>query len=165
VKTWVFPVQDPATFYASFGEPRGTPDAPRKHQGIDVFAPEGAYVYAVFDGIAKAGVDKLGGNVVNVTSAEDGKSYTYQAHLKEPGYSGKVKAGDIVGLVGTTGDAKGTKPHCHFEWHPNGGAAVDPYDLLRGAVHVNKTPPRYWLLAIAGAVVAGLAYVLGTGKR
>ena len=69
--------------------------------------------------------------------------YTYNAHLMQPGVTGQVSAGDIVGYVGATGDT--STPHDHFEWHPNVipsnwpaspygysviGSAVNPFPLL-----------------------------------
>ena len=80
---------------------------------------------APFDGIAEAGHNWLGGNAVYVRG-ENG--YVYNAHLSAYGKLGEVKAGDVIGYVGSTGDAGG--PHDHFEWHPGNGSAVDPYPYL-----------------------------------
>ena len=70
---------------------------------------------------------------------ESGTSY-YYAHLSkyEPTLrvGEVVDAGQLVGYVGHTGDAYG--PHLHFEVHPNGGAAIDPYPLLLVA---DQEPP------------------------
>ncbi|WP_217550886.1 M23 family metallopeptidase, partial [Pantoea sp. GbtcB22] len=65
---------------------------------------------------------------------ESGTSY-YYAHLSAYAPDLKVgqlvDAGTLVGLVGHTGDAYG--PHLHFEVHPGGGPAIDPYPILVAA--------------------------------
>ena len=95
------------------------------HQGNDMMAADGQAIVAPFDGYAEAGHNWLGGNAVYVRGAA---GYVYNAHLSAYGKLGEVKAGDVIGYVGSTGNAGG--PHDHFEWHPGNGSAVDPYPYL-----------------------------------
>jgi murein DD-endopeptidase MepM/ murein hydrolase activator NlpD len=98
------------------------------HQGDDIASPLGTPIVAPFDGEAVLSSDAanpVGGLSVKVYG-EFG--YVYNAHLSELGQLGAVSQGDVIGYVGQTGNAGG--PHDHFEWHPDGGSAVDPYDFL-----------------------------------
>jgi murein DD-endopeptidase MepM/ murein hydrolase activator NlpD len=107
------PVDPPRAVYDGFGAPRyGGGYHP--HAGNDIMAPQGTPIRATFDGYATIGYNGLGGYTVNV-QGEHG--YTYNAHLMQPGVTGPVSAGQIIGYVGATGNASG--PHNHFEWHPN----------------------------------------------
>lgn len=110
----------------NFGDIREMPGTPRHiHQGNDIMAPTGAPVVAPFDGEAVASQNYLGGQAVKVYGAA---GYVYNAHLSAYGKLGQVHAGDVIGYVGSTGNA--TAPHNHFEWHPGDGVAVDPFLFL-----------------------------------
>lgn len=132
---FVFPVGDPHTFGDSFGAPRmmGT-EYEHAHQGTDIMAPTGTPLLACERGvIAKMGSDVLGGTKIWV-KGESG-TYYYYAHLSafaEGMANGLVvDAGTVIGFVGDSGNARGGAPHLHFEIHPDGGAAVNPYPLLK----------------------------------
>lgn len=110
------PVDGPRSFSDGFGAPRYA-GGYHLHKGIDILSPYGTPVVAPFDGYARSDYNSLGGNVVFVT----GRSGTvYNAHLQSysANSNGPVKAGDVIGYVGDSGDAVGT-PHDHFEFHPN----------------------------------------------
>jgi murein DD-endopeptidase MepM/ murein hydrolase activator NlpD len=98
------------------------------HQGDDVAAPLGSPIVAPFDGYATTGRSKLGGLEIRVWGEA---GYVYNAHLSSVAPTGSVRAGDVIGYVGMTGDASG--PHDHIEWHPRDGPAIDPYALLAAA--------------------------------
>jgi len=137
VEGFVFPVQGPTEFIDSWGYPRmtGTSSA-HWHQGADLFADRGTPLVAAESGvIQRLGQASLGGNKLWV-KGDSGTEY-YYAHLTAfaAGMADgvRVNGGDVVGYVGDTGNARGTPPHLHFEVHPNGGEAVNPYPLLKAA--------------------------------
>ena len=118
----------------------------RVHKGIDIFAPKGTEVVAVVDGVISfIGDQKLGGHCIWLTT-ENGASF-YYAHLDRWAaglYEGEqVQAGDLVGYVGNTGNAKYTPSHLHFGINEN-DEMVNPYPLLTHAAptlhaHVHTT--------------------------
>jgi len=123
------PVDPPRHYIDDFGQPRYFGGFHR-HQGIDIFAPQGTPIRAPFDGEATNSVSPAGGLQVFV----HGKlGFVFNAHLTRIGRMGKVKAGTVVGYVGNTGDAQGGSTHDHFEWHPGEGPAVDSFKLLNTA--------------------------------
>jgi murein DD-endopeptidase MepM/ murein hydrolase activator NlpD len=118
------PVAGAVSFVDSFGWPR---PGGRTHEGIDMIAAYGTPIVAVQSGNAVQTPNSLGGNAVIVY--HDGSSdFTYYAHMSSYGASGPVGAGQVIGYVGATGDT--SVNHLHFEYHPGGGGAVDPYLLL-----------------------------------
>ncbi len=107
------PVAGPLSYRDSFGE-RRTVGGYHPHWGTDVVAPTGRAIRAPFDGFAVPHRDGwFAGLWVTVVGAE---GYVRNDHLSRFAKRGYVKAGDIIGYVGATGDASG--PHDHVEWHP-----------------------------------------------
>jgi murein DD-endopeptidase MepM/ murein hydrolase activator NlpD len=97
-----------------------------KHRGIDIFADAGTAVLAPEAGTVRFTTDPLGGLVFYLMGAS-GTRY-YGAHLR--GYVGKdraVAAGEQIGFVGTTGNARGGPAHLHFQLD---GGDTNPYPLL-----------------------------------
>ena len=129
-----FPVQGKCIFGDTYGATRS---GGRVHEGVDIVAKTGNLVYAVADGtLTKQTFDKpgsLSGNAWWLTGAD--RTYYFYAHLAAfaPGLKAgsKVVAGQVIGYLGATGNAG--NPHLHFEIHPNGGAAVNPYPAVAAA--------------------------------
>jgi len=125
--SWICPVQGPRAFSDDFGQPRS---GGRKHQGNDILAPRGTPVVAPVAGSAQQHDNGLGGHAFYLHGV-DGVTY-YGAHLDSyTSNYGNVPAGTVLGYVGNTGDARNGPTHLHFEVHPGGGAAIDPYPTLK----------------------------------
>jgi peptidoglycan LD-endopeptidase LytH len=119
----------PSAIRNSWGAPR---ERGRNHQGIDIFAKRGTPVRSTTEGLViRLGQNRLGGNVVWVMGP--GRQTHYYAHLSHFGAFGpgdRVFAGDIIGYVGDTGNARGTPHHLHYGVYQLGGAAINPFPLI-----------------------------------
>src|SRR5688572_5473769 len=100
----------------------------RKHQGVDIFAPRGTPVRSTTDGVVlRVGTNRLGGNIVAVVGP--GRQVHYYAHFERFGAvkpGAIVSAGDVLGYVGDTGNAKGTPFHLHYGVYAPVRGAINP---------------------------------------
>jgi murein DD-endopeptidase MepM/ murein hydrolase activator NlpD len=120
---------------------RETRDGTRQHEALDILAPRDTPVLAVDDGtVAKLFLSKPGGNTIYQFDPTSTYAY-YYAHLER--YAAGLKNGDrltrgqVIGYVGTSGNAPANAPHLHFaifkltdakRWWK--GTAIDPYPIL-----------------------------------
>jgi murein DD-endopeptidase MepM/ murein hydrolase activator NlpD len=125
----ICPVQGPVAFSDSWGDPRS---GGRAHKGVDMLSPTGTPTVAPVSGTVRHSGNSLGGLSWHLDG--DNGHYYYGTHLSAYANqgAGHVEAGTVIGYVGDTGNARGT-PHLHFEIHPNGGAAVNPYPAVAAA--------------------------------
>jgi murein DD-endopeptidase MepM/ murein hydrolase activator NlpD len=138
--------------------------AGHRHEAIDIMEPAGTPVRAVVDGtIQKLFLSKAGGNTIYEFDQESAYCY-YYAHLER--YAGglhegmKVSRGEVIGYVGSTGDASPAAPHLHFAIYVLGperrwwkGTAIDPYPILERSLIASRSPsaPVYLILEMLHA--------------
>ena len=142
---YAFPVHTGYSYSNNWGAPRRHTG---RHEGTDVFAPTGTPVLAVTDGrLFRVGTRRIPGNRLWLKSDQgDTLFYGHLSAFAEGARNGaEVEAGDVVGFVGSTGDAERTPPHLHFEIHPRGGEATNPYPFLRAWQTRRDVPPAAWL--------------------
>lgn len=125
--TFRCPVKGSTHFINDFGVSKG---GGRYHEGIDIFAARGTRVVAPVSGRVEHVSGTRGGKQVHLFG-DDGYRY-WGTHLDTLGPSGRVEAGQVLGTVGTTGNAAGTPPHLHFEAYLS-GRSVNTYPTLRSA--------------------------------
>jgi hypothetical protein len=156
--TIVFPVLGPTTYTDDFGEARSG----GAHQGIDMVAPKRALALAAEPGKVKFWTHSSSAGCMLYLYGASGTTYYYihlnndltqrddnrgkcvagTAYAKGLKDGAKVGAGQVVGYVGDSGDADGVHSHLHFELHPNGGRAVDPYQWLQSGQRLLFAAPR-----------------------
>jgi peptidoglycan LD-endopeptidase LytH len=122
-------------FRDTWGHPRS---GGRSHKGTDVFARMDEPVYAITAGVVQRHSSSPLGGLGLYLRGDDGNVY-YYAHLNSIADGGqvgrRVDAGEHIAYNGATGNASPSAPHVHFELHPGGGAAINPYPWLAAACH------------------------------
>ncbi|AEM52357.1 M23 family metallopeptidase [Stenotrophomonas maltophilia] len=116
----------------------------RVHDAIDIMADAGTPVLAVADGTVEKLFDSTRGGLTIYQFESSGRWCYYYAHLQRyaDGLAEKqvIKRGEVIGYVGSTGNASADAPHLHFEVHVLGpekqwwkGESINPYPLLKSA--------------------------------
>lgn len=121
---WVCPVGGRTKFRDSWWELRS---GNRRHDGVDLVGHRNVPILAPVDGVVSHRWDTIGGWSFDLVAA-DGDFY-FGTHMAGFGKSGEVRAGDVIGSMGDTGNAQGV--HLHFEYHPGGrGNSVNAYPIV-----------------------------------
>ncbi|HDS1551575.1 MULTISPECIES: M23 family metallopeptidase [Stenotrophomonas] len=116
----------------------------RVHDAIDIMADAGTPVLAAADGTVEKLFDSERGGLTIYQFEPSGRWCYYYAHLQRyaDGLAEKqvIRRGDVIGYVGSTGNASAEAPHLHFEVHVLGpekqwwkGQSINPYPLLKSA--------------------------------
>ena len=150
--TFLFPVAGPTSYQDDFGQAR----AGGPHQGNDLMAAKKTPVIAVESGKVEFWTTSASAGCMLYLYGDSGTMYEYihlnndvtmkndnrgkcvagMSYAKGLKDGQHVTAGQQIGYVGDSGDANGGASHLHFEVHPKGAAAVDPYPFLQSAQHL-----------------------------
>ena len=139
----VFPVAGANSYTDDFGDARHQ----GRHEGNDIMADRGTPLLAVADArvIRLSRTESGLGGISLWLERADGTQY-YYAHMTTItdglAEGSKVAVGQLVGTVGNTGDARYGAAHLHFEIHPGGGSAVNPYQHLVAVDPAARTQAR-----------------------
>mgnify|MGYP000920300325 CR=1 FL=1 len=120
-----------------WGQPRS---GGRTHKGHDIFAAKGTPILSMCDGVVdrtKDIDDGLSGIYVRIKDSLGNLYYYIHNETNLVSEGDLVTAGQQIAIVDNTGNAKNTASHCHFEWHPGGGDAVNPHTLLNAAARID----------------------------
>jgi len=124
------PVAGAVSFTDSWGDPRS---GGRSHKGVDMIAARNTPLVAIFSGrIQRLTSGALSGLALYLRT-ENGDQFFY-AHLEsyaDISVGQNVAEGEVIGYNGSSGNAPDHLPHLHFEYHPGGGSAANPYPLVR----------------------------------
>ena len=138
-----FPVEGagPEDIWSFFGDPRD--GGARLHHGVDIFAPRGTPLLATGDStVIRVGTRDRGGNVV-VLRDDVRDLLIYYAHLEEQlvRQGERVRAGEVVGTMGNTGNAITTPPHLHIGIYEGGWRRpIDPWNYFVGPSAAHPPP-------------------------
>jgi murein DD-endopeptidase MepM/ murein hydrolase activator NlpD len=128
----VCPVRGRVRIGQGWGAPRD--GGRRRHHGIDLLAPAGTPLVAVADGtITRTSNRERGrGGITLWLRDHQGTSYYYAHNQRNLAHAGqRVRRGQVIALVGDSGNARGGPPHLHFQLHPGGGPPVNPDATVR----------------------------------
>jgi len=168
----VFPVLGTVQFTDDFGAPR--PQG--RHEGVDILAPRHALALATEAGRVRFHTGSSRAGCMLYLDGRSGTQYLY-IHLNNDLTEGndnrggcvngvafprglkdgaRVRAGQPVGYVGDSGDANGIQPHLHFERHPHGSRATDPYPYLIAARRLlfYAPPGKTYTLTLSATVIS-----------
>lgn len=149
----VFPVWGTSSYTDTFGAPRA---GGRTHQGQDIMAVRLTEAIAAVDGTISWLKYEPAGNYLILTD-DAGWDY-YYIHLNNDSFGTddglapyelafadgirrgqRVKAGEVIGFVGDSGNAEATAPHLHFEMRRPDGTPINPYPALQGAARYRRS--------------------------